>query len=218
MMEDSYSGNTFHSFEPAKAISLPLFLFCLFTFNVFSIVLKAQPPHRNWTNDFEHIFTSQQIKQLDSICTHFQQQSGVEITVLTLDSNLIGKQDFATAVLHYAQVWAAANPTKPMGVLFAISRSLKRVQIQKSHGIALIFTNAESDQFIAKSVVSELRKGNYYLATRQGVIALSNLLMDKLNGKSLNPSNSEKPNNTLSPKNPVNPATIKKVTQSVNPN
>ena len=189
-MEEPCSCNTFSCFEPLKATLWPYFLVCLLILSLCSSSLMAQPPHRNWTNDFEHVFTAQQVKQLDSICTQFQQQSGVEITILTLDSNLIGKQDFAAAVLHYAQVWSAANPNKPMGVLFAVSRSLKRVQLQKSHGIALIFTNPESDQFLAKSVVPELKKGNYYLATRQGVTALTNLLLGKLNAKSLNPSNS----------------------------
>ena len=98
-MEEPCSCNTFSCFKPIKA-TLWHFLVCLLILSLCSSSLKAQPPHRNWTNDFEHVFTAQQVKQLDSICTQFQQQSGVEITILTLDSNLIGKQDFAAAVLH----------------------------------------------------------------------------------------------------------------------
>ena len=158
-------------------------LIALVLLGLCSVAALAQPTQRHWTNDFEHLFTPTQIKQLDSISTRFQQQSGVEITVLTLDSTMVEGGDFAATVLHYAQVWASANPAKPMGVLWGLSKQLGRIQLQKSHGIAVVFSNAETQQFLAKTVTPNLQKGDFYNATREGLIELTRILMDKLTGK-----------------------------------
>jgi uncharacterized protein len=125
-----------------------------------------------WTSDFENIFTTRQINELDSIISNFETVTKNEIAIVTIDSSWSSKEEFDNLILTIANNWGVGKKGLNNGITIGISTSLRKIRICNGNGIELKLTNAETKKIIDDIILPEFKKGNYFLGTKNGLLAL----------------------------------------------
>src|SRR5688572_17372266 len=102
------------------------------------------PKPTRWVNDFEHIFLLQEIKTLDSIVTQYEKETTVEISIVTIDSNMVSKENFDDYVLQLHNSWGVGKKKKDNGIVIAISLGYRKMRINNGYGIEKILSDEET--------------------------------------------------------------------------
>lgn len=125
-----------------------------------------------WTSDYEHIFSENQISELDSIISHFEKETTNEIAIVTIDSSWTTKESFDSFTLQLAKNWGVGKKVKNNGILIGISTGLRKIRIQNGYGIEAILTDADTKKIIDDIIIPEFKNGNYFVGTKSGLLAL----------------------------------------------
>ena len=135
---------------------------------------KVQFPIKSlgWTSDFEHIFSSDQISELDSIISNFEKETTNEIAIVTIESSWTTKESFDSLTLAIAKNWGIGKKGKNNGILIGISTGLRTIRIQNGYGIEAKLTDAETKKIIDDIILPEFKNGKYFEGTKSGLIAL----------------------------------------------
>jgi uncharacterized protein len=125
-----------------------------------------------YTSDFENIYTSEQVSELDSIITSFEKETTNEIAIVTIDSSWTNKESFDSLTLAIAGNWGVGKKDKNNGILIGISTGLRTIRIQNGYGIEVKLTDAETKLIIDDIIVPEFKNGHYFEGTKKGLFAL----------------------------------------------
>lgn len=136
------------------------------------IAADSIPKPIGLVNDFEHIFSTLEIAQLDSIIRKHHQKNSNQICIVTLDSTYTNKIDFDTFVFQLHNTWGVGEKVKNNGVVIAVSKQLRKVRINNGYGIELIFTNEQAKIIIEKIMIPQFKNGQFYEGTRNGLLAI----------------------------------------------
>ncbi len=123
-------------------------------------------------NDYEHIFSDDQISDLDSIISEFDKETKNEIAIVTIDSSWTTKESFDSFTLAIAENWGVGKKVKNNGILIGISTGLRMIRINNGYGIEAKLTDAETKKIIDDIILPEFKKGNYFEGTKNGLLAL----------------------------------------------
>ncbi|HYD19918.1 MAG TPA: TPM domain-containing protein, partial [Flavipsychrobacter sp.] len=93
------------------------------------------PRPTGYVNDFARMFTMEQVHTLDSIIRDYEKRTTVEISIVTLDSSMVGQQDFDQYTLKLANYWGVGKKETKNGVLIAYAPYLRRIRINNGFGI-----------------------------------------------------------------------------------
>ena len=125
-----------------------------------------------WTSDYEHIFSDDQIAELDSIISRFERETTNEIAIITIESSWTTEESFDSLTLAIANNWAIGKKDKKNGILIGISTGLRRIRIQNGYGIEAKLSDAETKKIVDDIILPEFKQGNYYEGTKKGLLAL----------------------------------------------
>lgn len=125
-----------------------------------------------WTSDFEHIFTSGQIVELDSIISRFEMETQNEIAIVTIDSSSTTKEAFDNLILTIANKWGVGKKGLNNGITIGISKGLRKIRICNGYGIEEKFTDADTKKVMDDIMIPEFKKGEYFVGTKNGLLAL----------------------------------------------
>lgn len=120
-------------------------------------------------SDFEKRFTRQQINYLDSLLEDFENNTAIQIAIVTIDTSMTKKAEFANYTLKLANEWGVGQKEKNEGILIGISNSYRTIRIQNSYGIEKILSDSETKVIIDSSFIPEFKKGNIYDGTLSGL-------------------------------------------------
>ena len=129
-----------------------------------------------YVNDFEHLFTQQQVDVLDSLIHDYEHRTTIEIAVLTVDTSLTLPGNFDFFTLQTMNAWGVGKKGKNNGILIGISRSFRKIRIQDGGGIEKQLPNADVKKIIDEAFIPFFRKGQYY----EGVVSGLRTLMQRL--------------------------------------
>jgi uncharacterized protein len=138
------------------------------------------PKPVSWTNDYENLFTETEQKKLDSIISKFEKETEIEISIVTIDTIKVSKENFDDLTLHIAKSWGIGKTEKDNGILIGISKGYRRIRIQNGNGIEKIITDEETKNIIENYFIPEFKKGEYYNGTLNGLRELIKLLKRKI--------------------------------------
>ena len=125
-----------------------------------------------WTSDYGHIFTKEQISELDSIITDFEKQTENEIAIVTIDSSWTTKEKFDSLILSIANFWGVGKKNVNNGIVIGISPGLRKIRISNGYGIEAKLTDADTKKIIDDIILPEFKKGNYFVGTKNGLLKL----------------------------------------------
>jgi uncharacterized protein len=137
------------------------------------------PQPIGWTNDFEGLFTPEQKKLLNDSISAFENETNIQICIVTLDTIYTTKQKFNELALHIANIWGVGHGDKNNGVLICMSAGYRMMRICNGKGIEKVLTNDETKKIITDHLVPSFRKSNYFEGTLEGLNALIKILRDR---------------------------------------
>lgn len=138
------------------------------------------PKPINWTNDYEDLYSDDEQINLNNIISKFEQETTIEIGIITINTSKISEEKFEELSLHIAQTWGIGKKDINNGILIAISKGYKKIRIENGNGIEKIITNDETKEIIDKYFIPDFKKGNYYDGTLKGLTELIKLLKSKI--------------------------------------
>jgi uncharacterized protein len=139
-----------------------------------SVIYKILYPLKSlgWTSDYEQIFSSQEVTELDSILNDFEYKTSNEIVVVTFDSSWTTKEKFDDFVKSIHNDWGVGKKHKNNGIVIGICTNLRKIRINNGYGIELKLTDKETKKIIDEIMLPEYKKGNYFEGTKNGILAL----------------------------------------------
>lgn len=135
---------------------------------------KKQPALQptGWTNDFENILTAEQVVYLDSLIGNFENETSVEIAVVTLDTSVVDKTGFEAFVKNLSNEWAVGKKSLHNGIVIGISAGLKKIRIQNGYGIEPKLSDKETKRIIDEIMIPEFRKAGYFEGIEKTILAI----------------------------------------------
>lgn len=128
----------------------------------------------DYVNDFEKIFTSNQIMDLNTTLKSFEKKHLYKIIVVST-SSIKPYADFpqyATQLHKYLANDLKAEPT----ILIVFSKELRQIQIQSIDLIRYKLSDEQTKEIISIFAVPEFKKGDYYKGIEAGVTQIINKL------------------------------------------
>ena len=126
------------------------------------------PEPRGFVNDFDNIFTPDQILDLENRLHAYEQQTSNQIAVATVNS--IEPYDeiqwYATDLANY---WGIGKKERDNGLLILLNKNKREIWIATGIGTEKILTDKIVKDIIDSSIIPEFKKGSYYDGIVKGV-------------------------------------------------
>lgn len=136
------------------------------------------PAPIGFVNDYEGLFSVPQENALDSLLSAFENETTIEIVVVTLDSTIVSRENFDDFTLTLGNTWGVGKRNKNNGMLIGLSSGMRHIRIHNGYGIEPILSDSLTGAIIRDYFVPEYRKGNYFAGTWMGVIKIIEHLKD----------------------------------------
>lgn len=146
-----------------KTIFVALLL-AVFSLPIFSLEVPA------WTgpvNDLAQVMTDQQRQELTDYLTNLNNQTGIQMAVLTVPS-LEGDsiEDFS---FRTASAWKLGQEKEDNGALLVVSEGDRELRIEVGYGLEGVLTDAKSGLIIRNIITPQCRNGDYGTGIVEGI-------------------------------------------------
>ena len=101
--------------------------------SIYNIPFVIKP--LGWTSDYQHIFSKEQISELDSIISKFEKLTKNEIAIVTIDSSWTTQDKFDNLILSIANFWGVGKKDLRNGIVIGINTELRKIRIDNGYGI-----------------------------------------------------------------------------------
>ncbi len=130
---------------------------------------------RGWVTDMANLLDSETKAKLNQMISKLEAENGTEIAVVTVPDTAASAtpKQFATQLFNY---WGIGKKDINNGVLFLISKSERRVEIETGYGIEKILPNARVGNIIDQLIIPHFKQGDFAGGTLAGIQALTKAL------------------------------------------
>ena len=153
-----------------KSAVLLLALFFVFSFRTSA---KVNVPRQTaWVMDTAGVIDSTTKDELESYLRNVDEQSGVQIAVLTVNSLEESAGEETTLEEYAAEVfesWGLGQKDKDNGVLLLICMDSKTLRIETGYGLEGVLTDTKCGLIIRNFIVPEFKNGDYSAGIKKGV-------------------------------------------------
>ncbi|MBD2214990.1 TPM domain-containing protein [Nostoc linckia FACHB-104] len=124
-----------------------------------------------WVTDMAGILSDKTETQINQIISQLESKNGTEMAVVTVPKTApaASPKQFATQLFNH---WKIGKQGKDNGVLFLISVSDRRVEIETGYGVEAILPDAKVGNIIDSEIIPQFKKGNFEGGTLAGTKAL----------------------------------------------
>ena len=142
-----------------------------------------------------NILSDQTETKINRLISDLEQTNGTEIAIVTVPNVAPSAtpKEFATELFNY---WGIGKADVDNGVLFLISVSDRRVEIETGYGIESILPDAKVGNIIDTKITPQYKQGNYDRGTEDGTEALVVALNSSANVTKQTITTPNKPVNT----------------------
>lgn len=139
---------------------------------------KIFPQPVGYVNDFEGIFTENQIKELNLLINRHHTETTNQIAIITIDS-IDPYENLHEFTIDLANYWRIGLNDQKNGVLIAFSTKLKKVRIQNCIGLEHKLSDHELTDITENIIIPEFKSSNYFEGVKKGLVAVLNKLDNK---------------------------------------
>lgn len=132
----------------------------------------AFPSPRGNVNDFVELFTEIEARQLDSMIKHHELETGNQIAIVIIDSNLLGDRDIEQYFTALGNNWGVGQKNRNNGVIIGIVPFLRKITIRTGHGIERIMTDTETKAIIDSNILPHFKDAQYFEGVKAGLTAI----------------------------------------------
>ncbi len=129
------------------------------------------PDYIGYTNDFEGIFTQEQITELDKIISLHEKETSNEITIVTIESIHPYKSLFDYS-LDLMNNWGVGKKEKDNGVGIVFGKKIREIQIQVGYGLEADLDDVEAKKIIDNIIIPEFTKGDFFTGIKKGLLEI----------------------------------------------
>ncbi len=139
-------------------------------------VAQSFPQPTGYVNDFAGLLSSDTRAGLEEALRLFEQETTVEIAVVTLpDLGGTTVEDYASRLFER---WGIGKVGVDNGVLLLVAKDERRVRIEVGYGMEPYITDAQTGRILDNEVVPNLRQENYSLGIVKGARAIAQTIKD----------------------------------------
>ena len=140
-------------------------------FTEFDLGESDLPKLKREVNDYEFIFTPEQLEKLTLIIREFEKETTNQIAVVSIDS--IGKYtDFDKFAIDLSNYNGVGLKEKDNGLTIVFSKTLRKIRISTGYGTEKILTDEICKKVIDQTIIPEFKHGEYYSGIEKGIMEL----------------------------------------------
>ena len=140
-------------------------------FTEFDLGESDLPKLKREVNDFEFVFTPEQLEKLTLIIRNFEKETTNQIAVVSIDS--IGKYtDFDQFAIDLSNYNGVGLKEKDNGLTIVFSKNLRKLRISTGYGTEKILTDEICKKIIDETIIPEFKNGEYYNGIEKGITEL----------------------------------------------
>jgi len=124
-----------------------------------------------YVNDFEGVFSTEQILELNEIIKKHENNTSNEIVIVSIDSYYPYKSLFEYS-LELANQWGIGKKDKNNGILIIFGEKIRQIRIQVGYGLENKLKDEEAKRIIDNTIIPEFKKGDYYTGIKNGLIKI----------------------------------------------
>ncbi len=138
-------------------------------------------------NDYANLIPQDQRQRIEAQLAQFEQQTGNQVAVLTIDS-LEGEaiEDYANRV---ARAWALGQKGKDNGALLLVARQDRKMRIEVGYGLEPVLTDLQTSVIQNEVIIPYFKRGDFGGGIEAGV----NAILSTIQGKAVEPAPVEEP-------------------------
>ena len=129
------------------------------------------PTPIGYVNDFEGVYTPEQIEELEKLIVDFENETTNEIAIITID-NIGNYTDFAQYTLDLSSKWGIGKTDKNNGLSIVFSKTLRKIRINTGIGTQEVISDKFCLKLINDYLVPDFREGKYFEGTKTALLAL----------------------------------------------
>ena len=119
------------------------------------------PKQIGFVNDFENIFTDEEIKFLDNLLVYYEKNVNREIAVITIDS-IPKNTEFDQYAIRISDNWNIGKNNDWNGLTVVLSKKLRKVRISTTDKTRDLYLSDEfCKKVIEETMIPEFKKENY---------------------------------------------------------
>jgi uncharacterized protein len=123
-----------------------------------AVDVNSLPKPTGYVSDLAHVLSPAEKEQLEAFCTKVEQQLGVQLALVTIDT--VGDGPIEDFAIQLARKWGVGDRKSNQGVLLLLAVKDHKDDIETGRGIEPYLTDGFSGS-ILRSIRPELRADNY---------------------------------------------------------
>lgn len=137
---------------------------------VSAVDINSLPKPTGYVSDLANVVSPEDKEQLETFCTKVEQQLGVQLALVTIDT--VGDRPIEDFAIELARKWGVGDRKSNQGVLLLLAVKDHKDDIETGRGIEPYLTDGFSGS-ILRSLRPELRDSNYGGALFTGARAIA---------------------------------------------
>ncbi len=153
-------------------------------------VLRAQgevPALQGPVNDYANLISPDQKQRIEAQLVQFQQQTGNQVTVLTIPS--LNGEDIEGYANRVARAWALGEKGKDNGALLLVAHQDRRMRVEVGYGLEPVLTDLQTNIIQNEVIIPYFKRGDFGGGIEAGVKAL----LSTIQGKEIEPAPVQQP-------------------------
>ena len=121
-----------------------------------------------YVNDYDSLFSPDEIYQMDSLLYFFEIKDSIQIVVVTFDTSQIGPSEVDVATKAIRKGWKVGGDYD-RGIVIGISKPYRKMKIENGLNIKKILADEETKRIVDNNFIPEFKKARYFSGTWSGL-------------------------------------------------
>ncbi len=152
---------------------IPVFVFSLILFGT-DIYAQKFPKPVGYVNDFAGVLDEGSKSRMTMLIAALKEKTGAEIAVVTVETT--EPRAFEEYSVELASEWGIGKAGEDTGVLILLAMKERKVRIEVGYGLEGVIPDGLAGEIRDKSILPDLRSGNYGSGLLKGVQAVSGII------------------------------------------
>jgi uncharacterized protein len=162
-------------------------LFLLLLLPLAWALAREIPPLAGRVNDTANLIPLDQRQRIETQLAQFEQQTGNQVSVLTVDS--LDGEEIADYGNKVGRAWGLGQKGKDNGALLLVSKSDRKMRIEVGYGLEPVLTDLQTSIIQNQVIIPYFKKGDFGGGIEAGVSAI----LSTIQGKAVQPAPEAQP-------------------------
>ena len=160
-------------FKKSPILLIPVYVFSLILFGT-GIYAQKLPKPVGSVNDFAGVLDEGSKGRMAGLITALKEKTGAEIAVVTVETT--EPRTFEEYSVELASEWGIGKAGEDTGVLILLAMKERRIRLEVGYGLEGPIPDGLAGEIIDKSILPDLKAGNYGTGMLKGVQAVAGII------------------------------------------